>query len=96
MEFSFDPVRLAALAARERAAYAGAAPFPHVVIDDLLRDDAARALAAAIPSADDDIGWDRYAATGFEMKLATADETRLPATCQHLTSPRKSLCKRRQ
>lgn len=79
MEFAFDPDRLAALAERERDAYAGATPFPHVVIDGLLRADAAEALADALPGADDDIGWDRYAASGFEMKLASADTTRLPA-----------------
>jgi hypothetical protein len=80
MDFVFDPGRLAAFAERERDAYARAQPFPHAVVDGLLRDDAAATLAAAIPGPDDDIGWDRYAAAGFEMKLASADETRLPAT----------------
>ena len=79
MRFAFDIDRLAAFAAREHDAYARAAPFPHAVIDGLLRDDAAAALAAALPGPDDDIGWDRYAAEGFEMKLACADATRLPA-----------------
>ena len=79
MRFAFDTERLAALAERERDAYVRAQPFPHAVIDGLLHDDAVRELAAAIPGADDDIGWDRYAAAGFEMKLASANQQRLPA-----------------
>ena len=78
MRFAFDIDRLDTIAARERDAYARAAPFPHAVIDGLLRDDAAAALAAALPGPDDDIGWDRYAAAGFEMKLASANQSRLP------------------
>ena len=78
MRFAFDIDRLAEIAARGRDAYARAAPFPHAVIDGLLRDDAADALAAALPGPDDDAGWDRYAAEGFEMKLASADQARLP------------------
>ncbi|KFN46268.1 hypothetical protein N790_08820 [Arenimonas malthae CC-JY-1] len=80
MDFIFDPARLDALAARERAAYAAADPFPHLVIDDFLRPEAARAISAAIPGPGDDIPWDRYAATGFEMKLATSREDVLPET----------------
>jgi hypothetical protein len=79
MDFIFDPQRLDALAAREAAAYAAAAPYPHVVIDGLLRTDAADALLDALPGAADDAGWDRYAAAGFEMKIASANEAKLPA-----------------
>lgn len=80
MDFIFDPARLAALAAREREAYAAAEPFPHLVLDDFLRPDAARAIAGAIPGPDSGLPWDRYAAEGFEMKLASAREEVLPAT----------------
>lgn len=80
MDFLFDPARLAAIAEREREAYARAEPFPHVVIDGLLRPEAATTLDDEIPTADADIGWDRYAAASFEMKLASANEERLPAT----------------
>jgi hypothetical protein len=80
MRFVFDAARLGDIAERRRDEYARAAPFPHAVIDGLLRDDAAAALAAALPGPDDDIGWDRYAAAGYEMKLASADTARLPET----------------
>jgi hypothetical protein len=79
MDFIFDPLRLAALAACERETYAAATPFPHLVVDDFLRDEAASALLAALPAASDDAGWDRYAAAGFEMKIASANEAKLPA-----------------
>ena len=80
MEFIYDPEHLQALAAREAENYGKAAPFPHVVIDDFLRADAAAALAAAIPDADSGLPWDRYAAAGFEMKLASSREDVLPET----------------
>lgn len=78
MDFIFDPQRLAAIAADAAEGYARAVPYPHVVIDDFLRPDAAAALLAAVPAADSDAGWDRYAAAGFEMKIASADEAKLP------------------
>lgn len=80
MQFIYDPANLLAVAARENASYREADPFPHVVIDDFLRTDAAAALAAAIPSADSGLPWDRYAAEGFEMKLASSREDVLPET----------------
>jgi len=79
MDFIFDPQRLAALAAQAAPGYAAATPFPHVVIDDFLRPAAAQALRDSFPEAGDDAGWDRYAAAGFEMKLASANEEKLPA-----------------
>src|SRR5688500_20268500 len=80
MEVTFDTERLAAIAAREHDAYARAQPFPHAVIDGLLRDDAAAALAAAIPGPDAAaVAWDRYAAAGFEWKLGSANQAQLPA-----------------
>ncbi|KFN50839.1 2OG-Fe(II) oxygenase [Arenimonas composti] len=79
MDFIFDPQRLMALAHTAAPAYAGAEPFPHAVFDDFLRPEAAAILAHAFPTPPQYTGWDRYAAAGFEMKLASADETRLPA-----------------
>lgn len=80
MQFIYDPANLLAIAARENASYRGADPFPHVVLDDFLRTDAAVALASAIPAADSGLPWDRYAAEGFEMKLASSREDVLPET----------------
>lgn len=78
MQFIYSPTRLATIAASEAGDYRSASPFPHLVVDDFLDPDAARALAAAIPGPGDDIPWDRYAAQGFEMKLACAREEALP------------------
>lgn len=50
--WSFDRDALVARGRAERAAYAGAAPYPHVVIDGLLGADLAAALAAAFPRPD--------------------------------------------
>ena len=80
MDFIFDTDRLMALAARDRGAYAAADPFPHVVYDDFLKPAAADALLDAFPVPPQDAGWDRYAASGFEMKIASAKQDRLPAT----------------
>ncbi|GAB2653645.1 2OG-Fe(II) oxygenase [Arenimonas aestuarii] len=80
MQFIFDSQRLQALADREQAAYQDARPFPHLVVDGFLRPEAARALADAIPAADSGLPWDRYAAEGFEMKLASSREDVLPET----------------
>ncbi len=80
MDFIFDSARLAAIAERERGRHARAEPFPHTVLDDFLRPAAAAALLEALPGPGDDAGWDRYAADGFEMKIASANEHKLPAT----------------
>lgn len=79
MDFIFDTGRLDAVAASEAERYAVAAPFPHVVIDDFLKPVAARELLAQFPEPHQDVGWDRYAAAGFEMKLASANQEKLPA-----------------
>ncbi|GGA76733.1 hypothetical protein GCM10011521_13740 [Arenimonas soli] len=80
MQFIFDTPRLMALAETESQAYRSAQPFPHRVVENFLRADAARALADAIPAADSGLPWDRYAAEGFEMKLASSREDVLPET----------------
>lgn len=80
MQFIFDSQHLQALAGREQAAYREAQPFPHLVVDGFLRPEAARAIADAIPAADSGLPWDRYAAEGFEMKLASSREDVLPET----------------
>jgi Rps23 Pro-64 3,4-dihydroxylase Tpa1-like proline 4-hydroxylase len=56
--FFFDRSRLRALALAERDRYRGAAPYPHVVVDDFLGDPLARALAERFPQANH-AGWKR-------------------------------------
>jgi hypothetical protein len=78
LRIEFDHSRLAGLARDQAAAYRMAQPFPHLVVDDFLPTDVARAVSAAFPGPADDVGWDHYAAQGFEMKIASSDRGRLP------------------
>lgn len=80
MQFIYDPERLERIAREQASSYRNAAPFPHAVIDDFLDDNSARALARALPAPEGQTPWDRYAAQGFEMKLACAREEELPET----------------
>jgi hypothetical protein len=79
MPYVFDLHRLEELAEREGAAFRSADPYPHIVIDDFLRPQAARELARVFPGPADPVAWDRYAAPGLEVKLGCGDETRFPA-----------------
>ena len=47
-----DAGRLAEALTGVRAAYGSAEPFPHIVLDGLLKDDVARALEAQFPPPD--------------------------------------------
>ena len=78
MPYVFDLDRLAAIARERSREYRDADPYPHVVIDDFLPADNARALADAFPNADDAHTWDRYNAPGYEVKMGCGDETRFP------------------
>lgn len=78
MDFIFDLERLERLAATERDGYRAARPFPHIVVENFLRTEAADELSRAFPTPDQPVGWDRYAAAGFEMKLASARQDLLP------------------
>jgi len=80
MEFIFDLDRLSALASSQSETYRSGRPFPHIVLDQFLRPACAAALAAAVPGPGNHIPWDRYAAEGFEMKLACSREEELPET----------------
>lgn len=83
MPYCFDLARLTTLAERERGHYAAAAPYPHVVIDDLLDPVAARRMRADFPHPDDDMAWDRFGAIGFEVKRASPHEERFPDSLRH-------------
>lgn len=79
MDYVFDPAALSARAQSLAAAYAAADPFPHAVFDELLRPEAAVTLARVFPRPHDPVGWDHYGYEGFEKKIATSNETLLPA-----------------
>lgn len=75
---ALDLDRLEQIAARERRAFADARPFPHVVIDDFLPDDTARAVHAEL--ARSEAGWKHYKHYN-ERKYALTDVScMLPAT----------------
>lgn len=78
MQMVFDSQRLAALADRECRHYAAAMPFPHCVLDDFLSTGAAERLAQAFPGPEQDVAWQQFSVSGFEVKLASNDLERLP------------------
>jgi hypothetical protein len=72
----FDPERLARLAAENAGGYADAQPFPHVVLDNVLPDEALDLALEHFPSPRSDI-WKEYD-NYHEVKLETQGEDRLP------------------
>ena len=78
MQMLFDTQRLAALAERERVRYAAAMPFPHCVLDEFLPAAAAEQLLQAFPGPEQDVAWQKFSVSGFEVKLASNDLERLP------------------
>ena len=66
---------LAAIADQHRESYRTAEPFPHVVLDDVLPDDALDLALAAFPDADSNV-WKEYD-NPLERKLETQGEERL-------------------
>jgi hypothetical protein len=79
MPYVFDLDTLDQRARELGAAFRGALPYPHVVIDDFLQPQRARELARVFPGPDDPVAWDHYAAPGLEVKLGCGREERLPA-----------------
>jgi hypothetical protein len=78
MSYIFDCDRLDELAAGNAETFARADPFPHLVMPDFLRPDAARELFEVFPGPDDPMSWDQFGAEGYEVKLACGDETKFP------------------
>jgi hypothetical protein len=78
VDYVFDPAALAARARQQAAAYAAADPFPHAVFEDVLHAGVAAELERVFPRPEDDVGWDVYGAEGFEKKMASSCEERLP------------------
>lgn len=79
----FDAAELVGRGAEQAAGYRGAAPFPHVVLDDFLPAALADRAAAEFASLPTD-AWDRYEDHGNTLKLATSDEARMGPTLRHL------------
>jgi len=83
MPYVFDLPLLERRARELATTFHDATPYPHVVIDDFLRADAARELAAVFPGPDAPVAWEHYAAPGLEVKLGCGSEERLPAPLRH-------------
>jgi len=83
MPYVFDLDTLAQRSRDLAAGFGAAEPYPHVVVDEFLREDAARELARVFPGPDDPVAWDHYAAPGLEVKLGCGREERLPAPIRH-------------
>ncbi|HSU72663.1 MAG TPA: 2OG-Fe(II) oxygenase [Candidatus Binatia bacterium] len=78
-EFYFDSKKLIALARTHRKAYAGAQPYPHIVMDNFLPKDVANRILEEFPKPGQ-IAWTTFN-TGVEKKLmVTADERFGPFT----------------
>jgi len=83
MPYVFDLDTLTQRSRDLSAGFGAARPYPHVVIDEFLREDAARELARVFPGPADPVAWDHYAAPGLEVKLGCGREERLPAPIRH-------------
>jgi hypothetical protein len=81
-DFFFSTDQMRALGASHRESFEKANPFPHAVIDDLLPDDVIRTVCDAFPKPADPF-WQRFAADR-EVKLALADEDRVPGPIRHV------------
>jgi 2OG-Fe(II) oxygenase superfamily len=83
MPYVFDLDTLTQRSRDLAAGFGAAKPYPHVVVDEFLREDAARELARVFPGPADPVAWDHYAAPGLEVKLGCGREERLPAPIRH-------------
>lgn len=79
MTYIFDLEKLGQTAKACRDLYAGAAPYPHIVIDNFLKEDSARQILENFPGSRDGIHWDQYGYEGYEIKIATSREEQFPA-----------------
>lgn len=73
--------RLSEIAQRGRAAFAGADPFPHVVIDDFLPEEVAESVRCEFDQAQ---SASKHYSHGNEKKLALTDLAKMPAHTQAL------------
>lgn len=80
--FVLDEEKLSRLAAEFRDAYARAAPFPHVVIDDFLPEEVLRSIVQSFPRPKE-IDWHEFD-NPRQKKLAVERETRIEAGARGL------------
>jgi len=80
MTYIFDLKKLDQTAKDSHERYSGAEPFPHIVLDDFLKAESAKAILDNFPDPSDAGLWDRYQADGYEMKIATSREEQLSST----------------
>jgi Rps23 Pro-64 3,4-dihydroxylase Tpa1-like proline 4-hydroxylase len=80
--FVFDPEQLRLLAQKHRQEYAAGDPFPHIVIDGLLPQEALDQVRAEIPNIED-IRWIKFDDARLK-KLASEAETQLGAATRFL------------
>jgi hypothetical protein len=83
--FHFDPEALRAVASAHAPAYAGARPFPHAILDDVVPAAVADAAAAEFATLDTD-GWLLHTDRGNSLKRATPDETKMGTILRGLVS----------
>jgi Rps23 Pro-64 3,4-dihydroxylase Tpa1-like proline 4-hydroxylase len=82
----FDPEKLQALASSKRDAYASAKPYPHIVMDDFLPEDALRQVLAEFPDPKaKDVEWRQFDNEREKKLAANRDATFGPFT-RHLLS----------
>ena len=85
--FSFEFGRLIAGVEQARLGYSAALPFPHIVIDDFLTEEALLEAIAAFPEAEDQL-WqvDDFVISGHRVSLkkACCDEFRMPVAIRKI------------
>lgn len=76
MPYVFDLGNLACLANARHAQFGAADPYPHIVIDEILRPNYAWELARTFPRPNDSVACDHFGIQTVEVKLASAHEER--------------------
>lgn len=78
MTYIFDLEKLNSTAKNCRETYSNAQPYPHIVLDDFLTNESARAIRDNFPGSQDGLDWDQYCSAGYEVKIATSREEQFP------------------
>lgn len=79
MTYIFDLEKLDQTAKAYRENYSVAAPYPHIVLDNFLKEESARRILEDFPGSRDGIHWDQYGYEGYEIKIATSREEQFPS-----------------
>jgi hypothetical protein len=81
--FFFDSAHLDAIAQQRGEGYRTASPFPHIVIDDFLPDEAITTCISEFPTPEN-VPWELYTDAGNTKKLAINDERLMGPFTRHL------------